>query len=94
MVLDLLQRIYKELSSAISIKYFHSIYTKKFIYYENQYIIVEHIGDLIMIEVYSKKERKYIMILEDEDDYISQQDWDEYYWDKISEEETYIPRRN
>ena len=46
-----------------------------------------------MIEVYSKKEQKYIMILEESDDYISQKDWDTYYWDKISEEETYIPRR-
>ena len=48
---------------------------------------------LNMIEVYDPKERKYIMILEDEDEYVSQQDWDKYYWDKISEEETYIPRR-
>ena len=46
-----------------------------------------------MIEVYDAKQKKYIMILEESDGYISQQDWDKYYWDKISEEETYIPRR-
>ena len=47
-----------------------------------------------MIEVYDPKERKYIMILlEIEDEYVSQEDWDKYYWEQIEEQETYIPRR-
>ena len=48
---------------------------------------------LNMIEVYDPKERKYIMILEIEDEYVSQEDWDKYYWEQIEEQETYIPRR-
>lgn len=46
-----------------------------------------------MIEVYDSKERKYVMILEDEDEYVSQQDWDKYYWDLIEDEETYVPKK-
>ena len=46
-----------------------------------------------MIEVYDPKEKKYIIVLEAEDDYISQQDWDKYYWDLIEEEETYLPKK-
>lgn len=46
-----------------------------------------------MIEVYSKKDNKYIMILEESDEYVSQEDWDTYYWSKIEEEETYIPKK-
>lgn len=47
-----------------------------------------------MMEVYDKKEKKYIMIIESEDEYVSQQDWDKYYWEQIENEETYIPRRD
>ena len=46
-----------------------------------------------MIEVYDSKERKYVMILEDEDEYVSQQDWDKYYWDLIEDEETYVSKK-
>lgn len=46
-----------------------------------------------MIEVYDTKQKKYIVVLETEDDYISQKDWDKYYWDLIEEEETYLPKK-
>lgn len=46
-----------------------------------------------MYEIYDSKQKKYVIILETEDGYISQEDWDKYYWSKIEEEETYIPKK-
>ena len=46
-----------------------------------------------MFEIYDRKSRKYIMILETEDNYSSQEDEDSYNWEQIEEEETNLPKK-
>lgn len=43
-----------------------------------------------MYEIYDSKEKKYVMVLETEDGYVSQEDWDKYNWSKIQEDEEYL----
>lgn len=45
------------------------------------------------MEVYDRKAKKYIMILETEDNYSSQKDEDSYNWEQIAEEETNLPKK-
>ena len=46
-----------------------------------------------MKEVYDTKKKKYIVILETEDNYSSQEDEDNYNWGKIEEEEENLPKK-
>ena len=46
-----------------------------------------------MFEIYDGKSRKYIMVLETEDNYSSQKDEDSYNWEQIKEEETNLPKK-
>lgn len=46
-----------------------------------------------MFEIYDSKQKKYVIILETEDNYSSQEDDDQYNWKQIAEEETNLPKK-
>lgn len=46
-----------------------------------------------MFEIYDAKLKKYVIVLETEDNYSSQEDEDSYNWNLIEEEETNLPKK-
>lgn len=46
-----------------------------------------------MFEIYDAKLKKYVIVLETEDNYSSQEDEDSYNWNLIKEEETNLPKK-
>lgn len=46
-----------------------------------------------MFEIYDAKSKKYVIVLETEDNYSSQEDEDSYNWKQIAEEETNLPKK-